>query len=462
MAGTKGHDRRTVVFEGMYNGMAKQIEEAKEELRAEIRANAEKQQAAIEELSRNLREGIGSVLKELRYLAEQSSAIYEFDEKARFALRRDIVSAVNARLDAKIKRIRCDLHDYENGIPVPDPAEEPDPPVSKRGEGLDEMSDYVGHDVLDYALLAEKISALIPETDYSLLAEKVAAAVPRVDEETLAERLSEVVPITDYDLIAQRVTALLTETAPVGSALTEDLSAEDRERIAVRVAELLGGDPNAVPEGESVSEESEAVTPGEATPEENDPSEEEMPEEAAEEEDADDEPEEEAAEEIVSAEGRKLRCFRSFEAKLILSDDGAKRRYSELKNTLLSYAGVNSRLGLRGDRFYIGRETVARILFRGRSLSVCFALDPAEFPEGVYHQKDLGKVKQYASTPMLVKLKTESGLKRAVRLAHRAMRGRAVVTGRTPVDYGALYPYRDEAALLEEGLIKPLSAEGAD
>lgn len=75
-----------------------------------------------------------------------------------------------------------------------------------------------------------------------------------------------------------------------------------------------------------------------------------------------------------------IRYKRSFIAKITQSDEEVKMYYSDLKNAFLSYTKVRSQVSWSNDRFTRGRETLAKIGIRGKTLCVYLALNPDEFP----------------------------------------------------------------------------------
>ena len=107
------------------------------------------------------------------------------------------------------------------------------------------------------------------------------------------------------------------------------------------------------------------------------------------------------------------RYKRSFLAKIIQSDDDVKYFYSELKNSILAYSKVSSQVSWSNDRFTKSRETIAKIGIRGKTLCVFLSLNPDEFASSVYHQTFVGDTKMYEKTPMMVKVKSQTALKRA-------------------------------------------------
>jgi hypothetical protein len=149
---------------------------------------------------------------------------------------------------------------------------------------------------------------------------------------------------------------------------------------------------------------------------------------------------------------------RSFTAKLKQSDEEVKVYYDLIKNELISYKKLKSTVSWHGDRFNLGRNTIAKINICGKTLCFYVALDPEdpELKTSVYHQKNVGDQKAYQATPFKVKVKSEVGAKKAVRLVKiLAEKMEAVKKAEyAPTDYVEEFRYETTKELLEKGLIK--------
>ncbi len=180
---------------------------------------------------------------------------------------------------------------------------------------------------------------------------------------------------------------------------------------------------------------------------------------ASEEDDAEDEEETEIRE--VTVDGKTFRMVirysRSFLARVIQAPDTLKSYYSEIKNEILSYENVKSRISWKHDAFNSGRNQLVKLVVRGKNLCVYLALDPNAYEREKYHQVDKGDRNAYAKVPMMVRVKSDLGLRKAKFLISEVMAnvGLAKEAEQT-VDYIAAYPYRDTKQLVEEKLIKEL------
>ena len=154
-----------------------------------------------------------------------------------------------------------------------------------------------------------------------------------------------------------------------------------------------------------------------------------------------------------------MKYDRSFIARIIQSSDEQKEYYGRVKTALLSYSRVNSNVAWGSERFNKGRETVARLKIRGKTLCLYLALNPQDFEYSVYHHADVSDNKSMRGTPMMIKVKSPRGVKKAIRLiddmlAQRNAVKRAKFTER---DYSAMYPYESIEELIEDGLVKDVS-----
>lgn len=168
---------------------------------------------------------------------------------------------------------------------------------------------------------------------------------------------------------------------------------------------------------------------------------------------------EEDENQLVDAEtGLVLRLKRSFTAKMKQSAEEVKAYYSEIKNELISYKKINSTVSWHGDRFNFGRDTIAKINICGKTLCFYVALDPndPEYKTTVFHQKDVSGQKAYEGTPFMVKVKSEAGAKKALRLVGYLAEkiGAEKKKEFETVDYVQEFGYESTKQLLDEGYIK--------
>lgn len=156
------------------------------------------------------------------------------------------------------------------------------------------------------------------------------------------------------------------------------------------------------------------------------------------------------------------RYNRSFTAKVIQSDEKTKRYYSELKNHLLSYSGVKSKTSWKWETFRKGRKILAKLRLRGKTLSVCLALNADDYADTKFKVENVGEVRALAVTPCLYRIKNDRRLGYAKQLADILMQNDGIEKANLEqVDYAAAYPYETTDKLIAKKLIKLLKGNGA-
>lgn len=111
-----------------------------------------------------------------------------------------------------------------------------------------------------------------------------------------------------------------------------------------------------------------------------------------------------------------VRYSYSFEAKLRTSADEVKNYYSELMDEAGRYGALKTKRSFRHERIYAGRKTVAMLLFRGKTLCVALALNPADYADTKYRGKDVAHIKRFQLTPMLIKITSLRKLRYVIHL----------------------------------------------
>lgn len=189
-------------------------------------------------------------------------------------------------------------------------------------------------------------------------------------------------------------------------------------------------------------------------------------EERIKEQEKEDDEEDEAPVKRVVRDGEHIKYIiikykKSFTAKLIQSDDEVKGYYSRLKNELLSYDGVKSRISWKYETFYQGRVTLARISMRGKCPCLFLALKTAEITDEKYIVEDMSDVAAYEKTPCLYRIKNDRRLKYSNDLIASVMGERVKKEDYKEEDWASKYPYENIEPLIERGLVKVLTEEDA-
>ena len=110
----------------------------------------------------------------------------------------------------------------------------------------------------------------------------------------------------------------------------------------------------------------------------------------------------------------------SFETKLKKADKDLKKKYKTLQDELLAY-GVKSRVSFNGDSYRLHKVEYAFITIRGKSIKLYLKLDPKKYKDSPIPVKDESSKKKYASTPAVIKVKSDLSVKRAIALIDETM-----------------------------------------
>lgn len=141
----------------------------------------------------------------------------------------------------------------------------------------------------------------------------------------------------------------------------------------------------------------------------------------------------------------------SFRARLLNASELMKKRYGEVCKELTSFKGVKTSASWDKTRIYVGRKTLGAMLFRGKTLCVALALNPADYAETKYVFTDIGETAKYATTPMLVKLTSERQVRYLKELFAVLFAGAERIEA---IDVETRLPFVEQDELIAQGLIK--------
>lgn len=163
---------------------------------------------------------------------------------------------------------------------------------------------------------------------------------------------------------------------------------------------------------------------------------------------------------MVNGEVVQVSYRTSFTSRLIQSGDVLQDYYTALKNALLSYKGVKSRVSFACETFTKGKVQCAKINVKGSSVRLYLALNPSEYNADKYHFTDVSGKPNLSSVPMLLKVKSERSLKYALELIDEFMKKKGVAKGAVVTDSYRM-PYETNEELVARKLIKVILPSGA-
>lgn len=147
----------------------------------------------------------------------------------------------------------------------------------------------------------------------------------------------------------------------------------------------------------------------------------------------------------------------SFVDELFKSSYGTKQLYSEIKNELLSYEGIVSKIKRDFETFYLNNIPVAKLDVVKGTLIVYLALDPNQYKKEEYKHVDVSKEKDFASVPLKLTVKTLESLRHAkmfVRII-RKREGIKAVSNFIRTDYVDIYTAKEDTfSLFKKAFVK--------
>lgn len=139
---------------------------------------------------------------------------------------------------------------------------------------------------------------------------------------------------------------------------------------------------------------------------------------------------------------------RTFENKLRQSDDDAKEYYSVIKNKMLAFDGVKSRVSKLADTFKCNGEVMCKITVSGKTLLVNLCLDCSKYDAKYFKFVDVGDMSKFADTPMRIKIKNKLTLKRCLEIIDLMFAEKNVLSSAIEnVDYVSQYPRVENAVI---------------
>ncbi len=242
---------------------------------------------------------------------------------------------------------------------------------------------------------------------------------------------------------------------PQEEVVYEEVPAEEGEEVVYEEVPAEEGE-------EVVYEEvpAEEATPVEEAQEDVDSDDAEDAEDADEEDEEDDDDAEEADEEgeeevveekpaakekgivvqefqVIDGEtGEPKKIKRKFVSKMMFAPYETKEYYNEIKNYLEMYR-AKGRQSARCETFRY-KGLVAKVALGGKAIKVALAIDPSFIEENPkYHLKDVSAKKQYKDVPVMIKVRSDRGLKYFKELVDYMMANRLVKPKRNfePTNY---------------------------
>lgn len=145
---------------------------------------------------------------------------------------------------------------------------------------------------------------------------------------------------------------------------------------------------------------------------------------------------------LTVAEDKKVYEDKNFTQKMLEADEIILQRYNELKNIILNYKGVKSRISNNYDTFNKGRLQLFKMCTTGKSLKLYLNLDFNEV-ESRLKCKFAGDKKSYEQVPVLLRIKSDRAMKNAKYLIEKVAEKYELKKVKTPVTVDAIQILKD-------------------
>ena len=162
--------------------------------------------------------------------------------------------------------------------------------------------------------------------------------------------------------------------------------------------------------------------------------------------------EESVEEDIVVKDGIRYRYNYSYSARMIRSGEERQELYNVIKNNILSYKKVNSKISWGHELFKLGRIKIAQLKVKGKTLCVYLPLDPSKYDQGRLYFKETGK----DEFPMMMKVKSDRAVKYVAELISDVMANNNIVKldNYQDADYKLPYMSVEEMLISDPVLVK--------
>ena len=306
-------------------------------------------------------------------------------------------------------------------------------------------------------LNAAKKAKALKDAEEKIAAAEAAAAKEAAEEAPAEEAVEKVAEEAPVEEAAEEVV----EEAPVEEAAEEVAEEAPVEEAAEEVAEeeTVEETVEEVAEEETVEEITEEAEEVEEAEEADSEADEDAPTEEA---PAAAEPPKAKPDRVVIAEtdanGNVIYSAykKSFTARVIQSPAEVQERYEALKNALLSYKKVNSRVSWSYDSIKSGRKQLAKFAIRGKSLCLFLALDMSTLEGTKYNVADAGTSKKYADVPCRLRLSSKRSIKWGLELIEKLAEQEGLVPNPKFTPKKWCMENETTESLIEKGLIKKI------
>ncbi|CCV63613.1 hypothetical protein BN85400360 [Alteracholeplasma palmae J233] len=163
---------------------------------------------------------------------------------------------------------------------------------------------------------------------------------------------------------------------------------------------------------------------------------------------------------IIDIKKKFILYKKSYEARLIQSPEETQLRYSDIKNHLLSYKMISSRMTWNQESFVSGKNLLVKIVMSETTFTVFYALTPEQVEDPKYKYIYETQTKKHLTTPLRIRVKGPRGVKYAKELIDILMKTKDYEQSNIPKkDYRRKYQTNEE--LVNKGLVRKVDSDKA-
>lgn len=119
---------------------------------------------------------------------------------------------------------------------------------------------------------------------------------------------------------------------------------------------------------------------------------------------------------MILAGGIYVRYRLSFKARIIEAEPEMQAYYHAILQRISAYKKIKAKESFKQVRVSNGRNKIAQLFFRGKTLCVAFPLNPADYVDSKYKFEDMSDTKRLEDTPFMMRLTSDRKLAHVLEL----------------------------------------------
>ncbi len=105
--------------------------------------------------------------------------------------------------------------------------------------------------------------------------------------------------------------------------------------------------------------------------------------------------------------------------------------YNLLKNDIMKYMFIQCKPSKSYDKFYTGKECLAKLNITKKSIRIYLALNPSDYPIDQFPRKDVGDIKAHKDTPLCLIVRSQTSIRKCEQLINDLMKQKGIKINRS-------------------------------